>query len=86
MSGAPMMLPGWFCQGCRGFNGEAKARLEVCRACGAARPAILGPEEARNLAVFVLAGQPPKSYVEAAVQFAALIENGTQTHRTFSNQ
>ena len=33
------MLPGWTCGECRGFNGEAKARLDRCRACSALRPA-----------------------------------------------
>ena len=32
------LLPGWTCPKCAGFNGEAKERLVVCRACGTARP------------------------------------------------
>lgn len=31
------LLPGWVCQGCGGFNGEAKETLLVCRACGCKR-------------------------------------------------
>ena len=29
-----LVLPGWFCSGCHAFNGEVKAKREVCRACG----------------------------------------------------
>ena len=28
-----LVLPGWTCPGCGGFNGEAKARRETCRSC-----------------------------------------------------
>lgn len=33
-----IVLPGWTCPSCKGFNGEAKERLEKCRGCEAARP------------------------------------------------
>lgn len=33
-----IILPGWTCPVCHGFNGEAKERLEKCRACEGARP------------------------------------------------
>lgn len=31
------VVPGWVCSECQGFNGEAKERLEQCRACGTPR-------------------------------------------------
>ena len=36
-----LILPGWFCDRCRVFNGEAKARLESCRCCDGGRPVDL---------------------------------------------
>jgi hypothetical protein len=33
-----LTLPGWFCDTCKVFNGEAKERPPECRACGAPRP------------------------------------------------
>lgn len=33
-----LTLPGWTCGACKGFNGEAKEALNVCRGCGAAKP------------------------------------------------
>jgi hypothetical protein len=30
-------LPGWVCETCRAFNGEAREELRVCRACGVTR-------------------------------------------------
>ena len=27
------VLPGWFCSGCLAFNGEAKEKRDICRAC-----------------------------------------------------
>lgn len=35
---ARAMLPGWTCETCLAFNGEAKERRETCRACNAGRP------------------------------------------------
>lgn len=32
------VLPGWTCQRCQGFNGDAKERRLACRACGNPRP------------------------------------------------
>lgn len=29
-----LILPGWFCDGCQVFNGEAKEKHTVCRCCG----------------------------------------------------
>jgi hypothetical protein len=36
--GSGICLPGWWCNECRGFNGEARGRRDDCRACGAQRP------------------------------------------------
>lgn len=33
------VFPHWRCPNCQAFNGEAKERLEQCRACGTRRPA-----------------------------------------------
>jgi hypothetical protein len=33
-----IVLPGWTCPNCGGFNGEAKERLIVCRCCPTPRP------------------------------------------------
>lgn len=33
-----LLLPGWTCPDCRTFNGEAKERLLICRACTTPRP------------------------------------------------
>jgi hypothetical protein len=35
---AGIILPGWHCPKCQGFNGDAKERLTSCRACEAPRP------------------------------------------------
>jgi len=46
---ANVALPGWFCPGCGGWNGEAKERLDVCRGhgCGIPRSVATGEETAR---------------------------------------
>lgn len=36
-----LVLPGWSCPSCGGFNGEAKEILEKCRACGTSRPGLV---------------------------------------------
>ncbi len=33
-----IVLPGWWCPWCKGFNGEEKERLTHCRACGVQGP------------------------------------------------
>jgi hypothetical protein len=33
-----LLLPGWFCQSCRAFNGAAKETLTHCRACSTKAP------------------------------------------------
>lgn len=33
-----VILPGWVCSNCSGFNGAAKEVLPYCRACGTPRP------------------------------------------------
>jgi hypothetical protein len=38
------ILPGWTCLACQAFNGDAKERLQRCRACAALRP-IAAPTE-----------------------------------------
>lgn len=82
-----MILPGWTCSGCSGFNGEAKGVLPNCRACGQERPGIATVAVARALALSVLDGKPANgSYVAAAIDFARLIENGTRTLRTFTEE
>jgi hypothetical protein len=31
------ILPGWICKSCKAFNGDAKEKLQNCRACGGKR-------------------------------------------------
>jgi hypothetical protein len=33
-----MILPGWQCPKCHGFNGEAKEELTRCRSCDSVKP------------------------------------------------
>jgi hypothetical protein len=33
-----MILPGWQCPKCQGFNGEAKEELTRCRSCDSVKP------------------------------------------------
>jgi hypothetical protein len=87
-----MIFPGWTCDTCKVFNGEAKDCLEICRACGASRPQIMTRDEARELALSIMQGKPtvgcpiPFSYVQASIAFAKFVENGTRILRTFDDK
>lgn len=77
-----MILPGWTCNSCDVFNGEAKEKQEECRNCAASRPLLITRDEARELALRII-DHKSRSYVEAALALAKFIENGTRIHTTF---
>jgi len=77
-----VILPGYHCTKCQGFNGEGKEVLVVCRYCGETRPNVVTAEEARALALEVIAGKT-RSYVQAAVTLARFVEEGTKVQRMF---
>jgi hypothetical protein len=78
-----MLMPGWFCGACSGFNGEGKEKILMCRYCGDVdRPDILTHAEARAMALEAIE-RPTEA---ACLKLAELIVHVTATHRDFEEK